>query len=409
MIEVRAHQSLNELDPGAMEKVNATSARASLFASPAWLGHFLAHDVDFNAQGARPFILGAWEGGTLKGYLPLKANHNRGGRVLSSLISAEVERPRVVAAPEDDQRVSQAFFRALLNCAEEWDLLEFYQQDESSLLAAPTGLTDRHWFRRLSDRANNVLELPFADMTAYAAALSSSMRYTKKRELKAILAAPGLKVSIAQNPVACTALFEVFLDVERRSWKHRAKAGVGSREKTYRAALADPRVQTSACIASIDGVPMGGSLWVHYGKRSYHLQTVYAESYEALAPGTLLTCVTIADALERRQVAFDMLPDFSHYKSRWGAQTIETHWVQIFRVGSRRHLRAVVGDFWRKIRPPAPAVGTVRTNPYRVAAGRAQASASFDKAHLDALLETARAAGAVEQDAATLSARKLLS
>ncbi len=409
MIEVRAHQSLNELDPVAMEKVNASADRASLFASPAWLSHFVAHDVDFNAHGARPFILGAWEGATLKGYLPLKANHNRGGRVLSSLISAEVERPRVVAAPEDDQRVSQAFVRALLNCAEEWDLLELYQQDEASSLAAPAGLTDRHWLRRLADRPNNVLELPFGDMAEYAASLSSSTRYTRKRELKAILAAPALKVLIAQNPAACTALFEVFLDVERRSWKHRVDAGVGSREKTYRAALADPRVETSACIACIEGVPMGGSLWVNYGKRSFHLQTVYAEAYEALAPGTLLTCLTIADALERRHVAFDMLPDFSHYKSRWGAQTIETQWVQIFRVGSRRHLRAVAGDFWRKVRPPPPSVGTVGKNPYRVAAGRASASTFFDKAHLDSLLATARAAGAVEQDAATLTARKLFS
>lgn len=408
-IEVRAHQSLNELDPVAMEKVNASSTRASLFAGPAWLSHFVTHDLGFHERGSKPFILAAWEGGTLKGYLPLKANHDRGGRVLSSIITGEVERPQVVCAPEDEERVTQAFIRFLLDGPAEWDLLEFVQQDQTSLLASPPGLTGRHWLRRLGDRPSNVLALPFADMTEYAGSLSKSMRYTKKRELKGILAAPGLTVTIGKNPRACAALFEVLLDIERRSWKHRVDAGVGTRVKTYRAALADPRVETAACIASVDGVPMGGSLWVHYGKRSYHLQTVYAESYEALAPGTLLTCVTIADVLERKSVAFDMLPDFSHYKVRWGAQAIETQWVQIFRVGSRRHLTAVAGDFWRKVNPRPQEAGAQGKNPYRLAAGKAVAERSFDKGRLDALLCAAREAGATVQDAATLSARKLLS
>ena len=199
MIEVRAHQSLTELDPVAMEKVNASSANASLFSSPAWLGHFLTHDVDFRASQSRPLILAAWEGGALKGYLPLKASHDRGGRVLSSLITQEVERPRVVAAPEDDQRVTHAFFRSLLNCSEEWDLLEFVQQDASSPLCAPTGLTGRHWVRRLPDRENNVTALPFADMPSFLSSLGKNQRHHKRKALKQSLAVPGLKVLIARH------------------------------------------------------------------------------------------------------------------------------------------------------------------------------------------------------------------
>ncbi len=404
MIEVRVHQGLTQLDPSAMEKVNASSQRASLFSSPAWLRHFLTHDVDFQERGAKPSILTAWEGSTLKGYLPLKVSPD--GRTLSSLITLEVERPRVVSAPEDDERVTQAFLRALLHRGDEWELLEFVQQDETSpLFTGPAELGSRHWLRRLGDRQNNVLALPFTDSAGYAASLSKNMRHSTKKQLKGLLSSPGLSLITAKNAASCTALFEVFLDIEQRSWKARVEATVGRREKTYRAAIADPSVETAACIACLDGVPMAGSVWVHYGKHTYHLQTIYAETHEALAPGTLMTWVTIADAIDRKSVAFDMLPDFSHYKARWGAKTIETHSVQIFRVGSRRHLRAVAGDFWRRIDPRNAQAAAAGKNPYKVAAGKPAAPTHVDSARLSALLEAARAAGATEQNAATLAAR----
>lgn len=403
MIEVRVHQDLSQLDPSAMEKVNASSHRASLFSSPAWLRHFLTHDVGFKERGARPFILTAWEGTRLKGYLPLKASPDG---TLSSLITQEVERPGVVSAPEDDERVTQAFLRALLHRSDEWELLHFVQQDETSpLFPGPPGLSSRHWLRRLGDRQNNVLVLPFTDIAGYAASLSKNMRHSTKKQLKGVLSAPGLSLITAKNAASCTALFEVFLDIEQRSWKARVEATVGQREQTYRAALADPSVEAAACIACLDGVPMAGSVWVHYGKHTYHLQTIYAESHESLAPGTLMMWVTIADAIDRKSVAFDMLPDFSHYKARWGAKTIETHSVQIFRVGSRRHLRAVAGDFWRRIDPRNAQAAATGKNPYKVAAGKPAAPTRVDSARLSALLEAARAAGATEQNAATLAAR----
>lgn len=387
-----------------MEQVNASSHRASLFSSPAWLRHFLAHDVDFQERGARPYVLTAWEGSALKGYLPLKVSAD--GRTLSSLITLEVERPRVVSAPEDDERVTQAFLRALLHRGDEWELLEFVQQDETSaLFPGPAGLSSRHWLRRLGDRQNNVLALPFTDSESYAASLSKNMRHSTKKQLKGLLSAPGLSLITAKNAASCTALFEVFLAIEQRSWKARVDATVGRREQTYRAAIADPSVETAACIACLDGVPMAGSVWVHYGKQTYHLQTIYAESHESLAPGTLMTWVTIADAIDRKSVAFDMLPDFSHYKARWGAKTIETHAVQIFRVGSRRHLRAVAGDFWRRIDPRTALTAPAGQNPYKVAAGKKARQTPVDSARVSSLLDAARAAGATEQNAAALAAR----
>ena len=231
------------------------------------------------------------------------------------------------------------------------------------------------------------------------------MRHSTKKQLKHLLGAPGLSLVIAKDPAGCSALFEIFLELEGRSWKVRAEATVGGREKTYRAALADPRLNAVACIACLDGLPVAGSVWLHYGKNTYHLQTIYAESHEALSPGTLMSWVPIADAIERKSVAFDMLPDFSHYKARWGAKTIDTQLVQLFRIGSPRHLKAIAGDFWRKVDSRRTTEQATGKNPYKVAAGRAQGAIAVDRARLDGLLAMARAAGAQTFDAAALTAR----
>jgi hypothetical protein len=74
-------------------------------------------------------------------------------------------------------------------------------------------------------------------------------------------------------------------------------------------------------------------------------------------------------------------------------------------VGSLRHLKAVGGDFWRRVDPRRESQEPQGKNPYKVAAGRAQGEIAVDRARLEALLVRARAAGAVEQDAASLTAR----
>ncbi len=394
MIEVHPHASLAELGVAAMDALNLSSPRASPFNSPQWLRHFIEHDATFTASGARPWILAAWEGSKLKGYLPLQEREDRLGRSLSSLITLEVERPQPVAAPEDTTRVTSAFFRYLLHRADEWDLVEFVQQDPGSpLYEGPEGLGSRHWLRRLADRPNNVLALPFTDGAAYVASLSRNMRHSTRKQFKGLFAAPGLTLSSATSPEGRAALFELFLELEQRSWKPRVGATVGAREETYRAALADPSLQLAACIASLDGVPIAGSVWLHYGRQTYHLQTVYSEAHEALSPGTLMSWVPIADAIARHQQAFDMLPDFSHYKSRWGATTIETSRVQIFRVGSPRHLKAVAGDFWRRVKPHGEGDAVHGKNPYKVAAGDAQGPQEIDRPRVAKWLEAAKAAG----------------
>lgn len=407
MIEVRAHTSLTELDGPQMEALNRASRNASPFASPYWLDAFMRHDRDFRAAQPEPLFLAAYEGKALTGYLALKRVHDGVGRKLTNLITLEVERPQVVASPKDEARVADAFFRYLVHRRAEWDLLELTQQDpKSALYAGPEFPLPRHWLRRMPDRANNVMDVTYADPKAFAAALSQKMRWNVKKQFKTLFAAPGLGALVSNQAAARAALYELFLDIEHRSWKERGSAGVGVREDTYRAVLADPfcPVDFHVLVLFQDGLPIGGSVWGVYGTTSYYFQSVYAESHEALSPGTLMTWLPIQSALATKRAQFNMLPDFSYYKSRWLAATVETEMVQIFRVGSRYHLKAVLGDFRRKIQRHLDAQRPQLKNPYKEAAGKAPAPAPVDRAKVEALAAKARAEGAIVLDASALAA-----
>ncbi len=404
MIEVRTHATLAELDARQLEALNRASRNASPFSSPYWLAGFLKFDRQHLEHSPQVLILAAYEGAALTGYLPLKATVDGNGRKLSCLITLEVERPQVVALPQDEQRVAQAFFRYLVHKRDGWDLLEIAQQDPASALyAGPDFPLHHHWLRRLPDRENNVMQVTYADPRAYVAAMSQKMRWNVKKQFKSLFAAPGVSVLVSSKPTARATLYELFLDIERRSWKQRGSAGVGSREDTYRALLADPAAPLELFVAVLllDGLPIGGSVWGNYGLNAYYFQSVYAESHQALSPGTLMTWLPIQSALATRRAQLNMLPDFSYYKRRWLAATIQTETLQLFRVGSRYHLKALVGGFKRKILKGHEA-GKVLANPYKEAAGKAGFPASVDRAHIDALTAAARAAGATELDAPAL-------
>ena len=150
----------------------------------------------------------------------------------------------------------------------------------------------------------------------------------------------------------------------------------------------------------LDGLPIGGSV-----SRTGRPATTSSglASREALSPGTLMTWLPIQSALATRRSQFNMLPDFSYYKARWLAETIETETMQLFRVGSRYHLKAILSTFRGRILKGNRAT-KVLANPYKEAAGKAATPAEVDRARIDALVTAARAAGATELDGAALKA-----
>lgn len=405
MIEVRTHEDFAGLDLAQMERLNARSRRASPFASPFWLTRFVAHDSDLRESGARPLFLAAYEGTRLVGYLPLRSRETRLGRVLGCLTTLEVARPQAVAEPADEGRVAQAFWRFLLHRADEWALVELVQQEPASALyAGPDAPLSRHWLRRIADRTNNLIPLEGLEPKDYVRGLSKGMRSNLRAQAGRLLDDAAVSLVYARAGPSRERLFEVFLEVERRSWKARAAATMAAREGTYRAVLAEPRSPLDVTVGVVcrAGLPIAASVWAHFGRVTHYLQTAYTEASEELGPGTLATWWPIADALARGSQALDMLPDFSAYKARWGARTVATETVQLFRVGSLLHLKACAGDFARRVRPAAPHASSGLKNPTRVAAGAAPpglVSVAAGQGERGAeLLAEALAAGAVELD-----------
>lgn len=395
MIDLQLHHRLSDLDATALEALNRRSRRASPFSSPRWLSAFMANDRDYLASSAEPWLLEAREHGRLVGFLPLKRTVDRHGRRLSWVSTLETERPQAVALPDDEVRVAQACYRFLVERWTEWDLLELSQQDPTSALHAGPPSLSHHWLRRLPDRQNNVVSLSYPDGKAYVAAMAQKMRWNLKKQLSQLLAHEGLEVLIGQTPASREPLFELLKDVEARSWKPRSDATMAGREATYRTVMADDAApfRFSVYVLLLDGAPLAGGIWGDYGDNSYFLQSVYAEEHEALSPGTLVVWVALEQALRAGRKEFNMLPDFSYYKSRWLAQTLETETVQLFRYGSRYHLKAALGDFRRRVMSRPSAVAPP-SNPYREAAGKAVAHPAVDLDRARTLTTTARAAGA---------------
>jgi hypothetical protein len=395
MIEVQLHHQLSAIDAAAIEALNLRSRRASPFLGPAWLEAFVAGDRGYLDERPCLWLLSALEGGRTIGFLPLKLTESRFGRKLSWVSTVEIERPQTVALPEDEKRVAEAFSGLLLDRWTEWDLLELSQQDPTSALyQSPPGLR-RHWFRRLPDRQNNIVPLRYPDMKALVAAMSNKMRWNLKKQLSGLLTRDGLEVLVGAEPAAREPLFQLLKDVEARSWKLRGDATMASREGTYRTVMADERApfRLFVYVVMLDGAPIAGGIWGEYGENSYFLQSAYAEEHTELSPGTLVAWIALEAALRAGRKEFNMLPDFSYYKTRWLAEVTETETVQVFRYGSRYQLKAALGDFRRKVLPP-PSAKAPPSNPYRDAAGRAREIPQVDLTRAATLAAAAKAAGA---------------
>lgn len=391
MIEVRAHRSIEALRPlrDEMDALNRASRRRCPFTTPAFLENVVRNDEVFRGKAApKPLFLTAHECGRLVGYMALRESKQRVGRLsyrkLEWLLTLEVDRPHLVCHPEDERAVARAMWRHLLARGRPWSMIELVQQDErSELFPLPDGLpVERFLVRTMEGRQCCPLRLReeggaarFGDVAEYVAALSRKQRSNTKRAVLDLLQRPGVAFVSSDRPEAAKLLFELYLDVERRSWKSAGDAAI-ARSKArldYYRALLDERQPMRLCVDVLleDGIPVAGHIVGEYARRAFFLQTVYDDGMHELSPGTLMLLLSVKQAIERGVDEFDMLPDFAYYKSRWLADVVDTADVQVFRKGSLPWLKAVLGDFKRRVLAKDSARPQVLQNPSKLEAKRA--------------------------------------
>jgi len=361
-LRVEAYRSLTELSPlaAALDELNRISRRPSPFDSLAFLEALLTHD-EYARAGQSMLFLIAFDGATPVGWLALRKVSERllgwPYRSIQCLVTHDTDRPRILARPEDEARCADAFYRYLFETERGWSALLLQEQDEASALNHPPAqLLRGHYLRRFPNNPNGTIELPFHSFDEYFDTFGRLHRKNLSRSVRKLAAAGELDFIASRDPAALPGLFELYLDLERRSWKSRIQGHVGrdlQRVGLFRTLLEPGQpLEMEISLLRLDGVPIAGSLCGAFGGGLYALEIAFDEGYRRHSPGNALLVLLIRDAIARGHRFINLLGNYAHFKARWHATLTETHAVQIYRRGSLVHLKALAGELLRWLRPP---------------------------------------------------------
>lgn len=372
-LSVKAFTSLADVRRirDAMNALNLASRRPCPFSTVEYLEAFLAHD-EFGAKERELLLLAAYDGERLVGTLTLRRHWAPLGKVLryrrvGVMVSHDTDRPHVVSKPEDEARCAEAFYEYLLR-ERGWSLLELNFQDSASALLAPPPLDPlRYWVRRYENMPISRAPVEWADVDGYLASRSKSSRRNFTRAYRRTSEAGRLETVSSSDPRAVPALLDLYLDVERRSWKQAAHAGIGRdpRRVALFRALAQPGqpMTLTLHLVLLDGVPVSGTVAGVFGGVLHGLEMCFDQDFDELGCGHLAGLLAFRQAMRERLREVNMNGNYAYNKAHYGAAATQTWAVQVFRVGGLPWLKAQAGRVKRRLRAPVEPAG--RFNPDR--------------------------------------------
>jgi hypothetical protein len=341
---------------GAVEALNLASRRPNPFQSPRYLEIYAAHDEQ-PVRGAEPLLLLVLDGEVPVGFLALRRRPERvlgwAGSRLEPFVIRDCDRFGLVSRPEDEARCAAAAFATLVEL-EGWGLLELPEQDATSPLVPDPAVVppSRFYVRRYPNNPNGTIPLA-GGAAAWYRALGGDQRSKVARRARALLGAADVELVTSRDPAAAGALLDLYLEVEARSWKVAARAGVArhpERVAFFRALLQPPYPATPVFHFLLRrGLPIAAFLVLDFAGVAYGLEMAFDEAESEAAPGNVLTLLAVVSAAARGAGAFNMLGNYEYHKARWRAVVTETSAVQVFRRGSAHHLKAVAGDLRRRL------------------------------------------------------------
>lgn len=354
-----------------MDALNLRSRRPCPFSTCEYLQTFLAHD-EFRTPERELLFLAAFERGQLVGYLPLRKHRVRQygvsyGRV-GVLIGHDTDRPHVVARREDEPRCVRAFYEYLLNHERGWSLLELALQDEASgLLEVPRLNPLRFWSRRFENMPVSRVELTAHSLAEYVGGLGGHQRKNFARVLRRTLEAGRAEVVSCSDPAGLRELLELYLGLERRSWKAAARAGIerDPRRVAFFRALtaANQPMAMRFQLLLLDDLPISGAISGRFAGVEHGFEMCFDQDYESLAPGHLLMLAVFRDAIASDVSELNLNGNYAYNKALFGAVATPTVAVQVYRVGGLPWLKAQAGLLKRRLAPPV--VEAQRFNPER--------------------------------------------
>lgn len=344
-----------------MDAVNVRSAQPSPFATFEFMRSAVQGD-EFSYEGSMSelVLLVAMDGDRLAGYLPLKRTEDRplGLRryQLGWLIIHDGDLPRLVAAPEDEARCASAFVEYLGSCPRQfWTMLQFAGQDSESILRETVReLPHQAYYTRLfPGNSTSAIPIRWSSLREYFNDLSE--RRTLVQDLRRLLRDRTAEWIRSTDAASGRALFEVYLAIERRSWKHDTSAAIARSPRRiayYRSLFNDDAPMfTHIALLVLDGLPVSAEITGNFDGVAYGLEGVFDGQSAARSPGKAAAMLTMHDAIRDGMRSLNLRWLFAYYKERWLARTTETENIQVFRRGSVHHLKAVLGEVKRRIRP----------------------------------------------------------
>jgi hypothetical protein len=361
-IRIDTLRSLQELAPlrAQMNALNRESRRPCPFSTFEYIETFLAYD-EYGAKEEELLFLAAFEDKRLIGYVPLRKTRERlcgvpYGRI-GLLVTHDTDRPHVVARRDDEVRCCEAFYEHLLARERSWSLLELAMQDvDSGLNTLPRLDPLRLYVRRFENMPNTTIPFEVGSIADYYRSLTHNQRKTIGRQCRRLVAIGKIETLACSDPAARAAMLDLYLDMEHRSWKTLANAGIlrDPRRVDFFRSLCRPEQPLELMFDFVlhDDLPVAGLISGAFAGGLYGLEQAFDQEYEHLGPGHLLSLTAIHRGIAGGYHSLNLDGNYAYYKSRMGGVVTETSAIQIFRVGSVAWLRARCGELKRKLRPP---------------------------------------------------------
>lgn len=338
-----------------LEALNLASRRPTPFNGLGFLRAMLEHD-EFGGPGTEPLLLAAEEDGRLVGFMALRRRPARAlGRTeerLEFLVTHDNDRPCIAARPEDEARCAAAFMAHLVRQERGWSVIELVNLELDSPLLPPGGAGRAGAYTRVLDGLPTaIIPTNHPDVAAWFGTLKKSWRHTVRRLGKRCLGAGLVELVGSTDPEARLPLLELYLDLERRSWKRSHGLGrTPERTALHRALCApDQLLRLSTQLLLLDGVAIAGMIYGQFPGTLYGMETCYDAAYQALGPGNLMSLLSVREAILRGAPELNLFADFGYYKGNWGARLVPTRTLQLFRTGSAHWLKAHAGDLRRRL------------------------------------------------------------
>lgn len=361
-MRIEALRSLSQVAPlaGAMTALNLGSRRPCPFATYEYLEHFLTYD-EYDAREDELLFLAAFDGDALVGYLPLRRHRAQTLGVpftrIGLMVSHDTDRPHVVARPEQEAACAEAMRKHLLAAERGWSLLELPMQDDASALAHLPALHSPRFYERSSpSMPNTTVPLGQPTFADYFKHLSGGPRKNLSRLARRLFDAGQIDYVRCDDERGGAAMLELYLDVERRSWKHHAGAGVarsGRRLASFRRLVTrGPPFVVGVEALLLNGVAIAALISGVYANVRHGLETCFDRAYEALGAGHFMTLLTLRRAIAAHEAEYNFNGNYAYYKASLGGVVTPTQALQLYRVGSAPWLRAHGGALKRWLHPP---------------------------------------------------------